>query len=92
MLLVGVACVAWPQLRPFACMKAIPIKGNVRGSEKTYVWHSGLAITVTQFPGEWPSLRRNTSVDVEELEELQAEAMREDAEEQARADSAAKAR
>lgn len=43
--------------------------GSVTTAEKTYLWHGGLAVTVTQAPGQWPSIRRRTDIDVAELEQ-----------------------
>ncbi|HQU43304.1 MAG TPA: hypothetical protein PK867_10860 [Pirellulales bacterium] len=91
MLLVAVACAAWPRLQPFCCLGLSLNKGSVTGTETIYVWRNGLAIAVTKFPGEWPSFHRCTDIDVEELLKEEEKALREDAE-QARADAAQKTR
>lgn len=87
----AVVCACWPHLQPFAILEAGLRQGGLIGTEKTYVWHSGLAIKVTKFAGEWPSFRRCTDIDVQELERDFEEAIREDAEE-ARRDALLKAR
>ncbi|HVA48382.1 MAG TPA: hypothetical protein VNH11_18595 [Pirellulales bacterium] len=91
MLLVAVACAAWPRLQPFGCLESGLSKGNLPGTEKIYVWRNGLAIAVTKFSGEWPSFQRRTDIDVEELLKDEEEALREEAE-QARADAPQKTR
>lgn len=95
MLFVAIACAGWPYVQPFACIEEVErvgTTGKTIRTETTYVWRGGLAIAVTRRPGQWPSFRRRTDVDVKELERELEEAMREDAEEQARLESAAKAR
>lgn len=88
MLFVGVACAAWPHMQPFTCLQedyATP--GGATTTDTTYVWRCGLALTIMQAPGQWPSIRRRTDIDVARLEqetEIELdEAMREQAEEQA---------
>jgi hypothetical protein len=89
--LVAIACAAWPHLQPFACLEAFLNKGGISGTEKIYVWRNGLAISVTTFPGEWPSFHRYTGIDVAELLREEEKALQED-EELARADAAQKVR
>lgn len=81
----------WPHLQPFCSLKAFPRKGNVVGTRETYVWRNGVAISVTTFPGEWPSFYRPTGIDVAELLRIEIQAPREDAE-LARAEAVQKAR
>jgi hypothetical protein len=89
--LVAIVCAVWPHLQPFACLTAFPLKGNVTGTEKVYVWRNGLAIAVTTYPGQWPSFHKCEGIDVAELLREEEEALREDAE-LARANDAQKAR
>jgi hypothetical protein len=90
-MLAAIHLAVWPHLQPFCSLRTFLRKGNVSGTQKTYVWRNGLAISVTTFPGEWPSFHRPTGIGVAELLRIEEEALREDAE-LARAEAAQKAR
>jgi len=51
------------------------------------LWPNGLAIAVTKFQGEWPSIQRQTDIDVAGLWQETQEEERAEAEEQARYDA-----